>query len=169
VTDTPDNQGVDWEVQPDRVRIWEDEFHALHISVDDEEFADVRPKRAFPLSGKSDYVSFLAEKDKEVALLAHPHKLDKQSRKVLNRALRRMYYVPKILKVDEITETMGVGHWHVQTDRGYASFEVLDRNSHIRTLPGGRYLIVDVDGNRFEIENVNELDERSQTMIAHET
>jgi len=156
-----------WLVQPEQVRLWVDAFHILHLSVDGKEFADLHARRAFPLSKTVDYVSLLDEKDKEVALLAHPHKLDKVSRAALEKALDRMYYVARILRVDEIKETMGVTHWQVQTDRGYAAFEVVDLH-HVRKLPDGRYLIADADGNRFEIEDIQRLDSRSQKLIQSE-
>jgi hypothetical protein len=78
-----------------------------------------------------------------------------------------MYYVAHITRVDSITEKMGVGHWKVMTDRGYAAFEVVDRRN-IRRLPGDRVVIADADGNRFEIEDTTELDERSQRLIFSE-
>jgi len=155
-------------VQPERVRVWEDEFHVLHVSVDGEVSSKVRPVRVFPISGKADYVSFLDEKDKEVCLLARPDRLDKESRRILEHALARMYYTPKILRVDRISEVMGVATWDVMTDRGYASFEIVDRRHHIRALPGGRYVLSDADGNRFEIEDIKALDPRSQALVHSE-
>lgn len=159
----------DWVTGPERVRVWEDEFHILHVSKDGEEFHGVTARRVFPLSGKADYISFVSEDGKEIVLLAHPRKLDKQSHMCLERALGRMYYLPKIVRVDEITEAMGVGQWKVLTDHGYAVFEVAERNSHIRTYPNGRYVITDVDGNRFEIEDVKQLDSRSRAVVDSET
>jgi len=155
-------------VEAHRVRVWEDVFHVLHARVDEETFADVHAVRVFPISGRADYVSFLDEKGREVALLADPDRLDESSREALTVALERMYYTPKILRVDAIKETWGVTHWQVQTDRGYASFEVVARE-HIRKLPDGRLVIQDVDGNRFEIEDVARLDSRSQALVLSET
>jgi hypothetical protein len=154
--------------RPDRVRVWEDEFHVVHVSIDGETFPRVRPVRVFPISEKGDYVSFLGEDDKEVCLLAHPKRLDKESRKALEHALARMYYVPKITRVDRITEIMGVANWEVMTDRGYAAFEIVDRRHHIRALRDGRYVLTDADGNRFEIEDVSALDPRSQALVHSE-
>jgi len=154
-------------VEPQRVHVWEDAFHTLYVSVDGKEFSNVRAVRAFPLSGKADYVSFLDENNREVALVAHPHKLDKDSRRTLEEALERMYYVAKIKRIEKITEEMGVAHWQVLTDRGYAAFEVVDRQN-IRRLGEGRYLIVDADGNRFEIEDISKLDPRSQLLVQSE-
>ena len=154
-------------IGPERVRFWEDSFRICHVSVDGNEFTDVRPVRAFPISGKADYVGFLDKNGKEVALVAHPAKLDKESRKTLDRILGRMYYVPKILSIQSIAETHGVSYWQVLTDRGYASFEVIDRE-YIRKLGGGRLLIIDVDGNRFEIEKASKLDARSRELLHSE-
>jgi hypothetical protein len=156
-----------WLVQPEQARLWVDAFHILHMSVGDKEYTDLHARLVFPLSNMVDYVSLLDEKDKEVALLARPHKLDKASRAALEKALDRMYYVAKILRIDEIKETMGVTHWQVQTDRGYAAFEVVDLH-HVRKLPNGRYLIADADGNRFEIEDIQRLDSRSQKLVQSE-
>ena len=156
-------------VSPERTRIWEDAFKVLHVDVDGEVFENVRPRRAFPLSAKADYVSFLNSDGNEVLLLAHPHDLDVKSRTALDHALAHLYYVARITRVDSIGETMGVSLWHVMTDCGYAIFEVVDRQRHIRILPGGRYLITDVDGNRFEIPAIHELDPRSQSLVETET
>lgn len=165
----PQDETEFWAVGPECMRVWEDDLRVLHISVNGEEFDDVRPRRAFPVSGKAPFITFISEKGKEVALLTTPHGLDKESRRVLDRALLHMYYTPKILRVDDVSETMGVSLWHVQTDQGYATFEISDRQRFIRLLAGGRYIITDVDGNRFEIEDIKKLDKRSQARVYHET
>ena len=154
-------------VTPDRARVWEDSLGRLCISVDGREFTDLRVRRIFPLTKKADYVSFLDKDGKETVMLAHPRKLDKASREVLDRALERMYYVATITRVDSITERMGISQWQVQTDRGYARFEVVDRLT-IRKLQGGRVALTDADGNRFAIKNIAALDPRSQDLIHSE-
>ena len=80
-----------------------------------------------------------------------------------------MYFGAVITEVYSITETMGVSLWAVMTDRGYAAFEVVDRERHIRLLPNGRFLITDADGNRFEIPCVYALSERSRALVETET
>jgi hypothetical protein len=168
--DTRDGEGVFEErlVTPERVRVWSDEFRKLCIAVDGKEFRDLTVRKVFPLSGKADYVSFLNKNGRETVMLAHPHRLDPHSREALAHALGRMYYVATITRVDSIAEKRGVSTWQVQTDRGYAVFEIPD-SEMIRRMPGGRILLVDADGNRFEIADVNALDERSRHLIESET
>ena len=71
-------------VEPERMRVWEDSLRRLCIRVDDKEHTNLRARRVFPLSGKAEYVSFLDDKGKEVALLTNPRKLDKESRQALD-------------------------------------------------------------------------------------
>jgi hypothetical protein len=154
-------------VPPDHVKIWVDEFHQLHVAANGQEYVDVRPVRIFPISSKADYVSFLDDKRKEVLLLRNPHKLDKGSRQALDAAFSHIYYCPKITRVDSVTESMGITRWEVMTDRGYAKFELTDRD-HFRKLPGRRLIMQDPDGNRFEIEDLAKLDKKSLEIIQSE-
>ena len=168
VTDREAEGHRSWPIEPDRVRVWEDAFHVLHLRVDGEVFADVRAVCTFPISGKANYVSFVDEEGHETALVSDPERLDPESREVVERALEKMYYVPKVLRVDAISEAAGIALWRVQTDRGYASFEVVAREN-IRKLPHNRLLIQDADGNRYEIEDVSTLDSKSKVLIHSET
>ena len=154
-------------VTPERVRVWEDDLKKLCITIDGKDFPDLHARKVFPLSGKAGYVSFLNKDGKETVMLARPRKLDGESRKVLEHALGRMYYAATIERVHSITEKMGVGHWQVETDRGHASFEVVDRQT-IRRLPDGRIVMADADGNRFEIRDVEMLDDRSRKLVESE-
>lgn len=154
-------------VTPERVKIREDSFKKLSITIDGREFKNLRVRKVFPLSARADYVSFQNKDGKETVMLAHPHKLERKGRAILEHALGRMYYVATINRVDSITEKMGVSQWQVQTDRGYAVFEVVDRRT-VRRLSGGRVTLSDADGNRFEIKDVAQLDERSRNLVRSE-
>ena len=160
---------VDWAVDPGEVRVWVDEMRVLHVEARGEVHSDVTARHAFPLSGRGDYVSFLGGKEEEKVLVRNASQLDPESRRVLDEVMGRTYYRATILRIDNVIETMGVSMWEVLTDRGYAKFEVVDRQRHIRILPNGRFLLMDADGNRFEIPCVHELDERSQRLVETET
>jgi hypothetical protein len=148
-----------------RVRIWRDEFRRLHVQVEgEEEHVDVKPAPVFPVSEAADFVSFLDGKDKEVLLLQDPAGLDPDSRKVLAEEMNRAYFVPKIVRIYDIEDAHGAARWEVQTDRGYRVFDVRDRED-LRVVRKTRVLLQDADGNRFEIEDITDLDERSQRLL----
>ncbi|MFB3881686.1 MAG: DUF1854 domain-containing protein [Armatimonadota bacterium] len=155
-------------VAPERVRIWRDGFRHLHVQVDaDEEYVDVKPVPVFPVSEAADYVSFLDGKDKEVLLLRDPGELDQESRAVLREELSRTYFVPRIVHIYQIEDTHGAARWEVETDRGYRVFDIRDRED-VRVIRRSRVLLQDADGNRFEIEDIHALDERSQHLLETE-
>ena len=151
-------------VTGDRVKVWENSLRQLCIRIDGQEFTDLIPRRAFPLTGKADYICLLNRDGKETVMLAKPNQLDRASREALDAVLTRMYYTATITRVDSIVEKLGVSRWEAMTDRGYARFEVIDTES-IRKLKGGRVVLTDADGNRFEIRNVEALDPRSRDLV----
>jgi hypothetical protein len=152
-------------VAPDRVRVWRDEFRRLHVQVDkDTEHVDVKPVPVFPVSRAADYVSFLDSKDKEVLLLRDPEELDCESRTVLRDELGRTYFVPRITQIYQIEDAHGAARWEVETNRGYRVFDIRDRED-VRVIRQTRVLLQDADGNRFEIDDITELDERSQRLL----
>jgi hypothetical protein len=154
---------------PERIRLWRDKFRRLCLRVDGErEFLDVRAAASFPVSGRSQLVSFLGDREREVALVRDPLRLDPESRALLVEELARAYFRPRITCIYRIDETFGSSRWEVETDRGFTILEVADREQ-IRLLPEGRIIVQDVDGNRFEIPDVTRLDPASQALIDSET
>ncbi|UCG88270.1 MAG: DUF1854 domain-containing protein [Gemmatimonadota bacterium] len=155
-------------IGPERVRVWRDEFRRLHVQLDGEtEHVDVKPARVFPVSGAADLVSFLDHDGKEVLLVENPEGLDPESRRTLQEEIARTYFVPKITYVYDIEDSHGAARWEVETDRGYRVFDVRDRED-VRVLEGTRVLLQDADGNRFEVEDLTLLDERSRRLIDKE-
>lgn len=170
---TTEQENAGWKAEIDRlkimpaesVRIWRDEFRRLHVLVEgQEEHVDVKPAVVFPVSAAADFVSFLDSKDKEVLLLKDLGGLDRESQEVLSEELNRVYFVPKIVRIYDIEDAQGAARWDVKTDRGDRVFDVRDRED-VRVVHKTRVLLQDADGNRFEIEDLTELDERSQRLL----
>ncbi|MCJ7750480.1 MAG: DUF1854 domain-containing protein [Armatimonadetes bacterium] len=151
-----------------RVRIWHDEFRRLHVQAEGgDDHVDVRPARIFPISDAAGYISFLDPDDREVMLLENPEDLEPDSRQNLDQALGRAYFVPRISEIYTIEDSHGAARWEVETDRGYRVFDVRDRED-VRVFHGRRVLLQDADGNRFEVENIADLDERSRRLLDKE-
>jgi hypothetical protein len=52
-------------------------------------------------------------------------------------------------------------------DGGYRAFDVRDRED-VRVFGGARVLLQDADGDRFEIDDIHELDDRSRRLLDKE-
>lgn len=145
------------------IQIRQNNLGDLVLEREGEEPRVVKPVRALPLTDPDAWIGLMDEKGKPVHMVQSLKELDPDSRAVLLHALEQLYFLPRIVRIDEITEEYGVLRLAVETDRGPRAFEVRTRE-HIRFLPDGRILLRDLDGNRYEIRRLADLDPRSRML-----
>ncbi|MDR3687933.1 MAG: DUF1854 domain-containing protein [Fimbriimonas sp.] len=122
-------------------------------------------KRAFPLSNPNLYVSILDGAGKEQGVLRTTHGLDAESMAIFNEQLDRRYFTPHISRIDGLRSEAGMWRFDVQTQRGATRFYVRNwRDSAHETTPG-RWQIMSVDGARFEILKLEDLDVKSLRLM----
>ncbi len=137
----------------------------------DAEFYDGRrlenlePRRLFPVSGLTRYITLLNEEGKEQAIIRNLDTLMPESREVIAACLREYYMIPKITKLLDSAEKYGILKWSVETDRGKRSFEIRNRHSDIKMLYDGRVLVRDSNDNRYEIPDYRTLDRHSLALL----
>ena len=162
-------------LNPKGIRIYRDEFNRLRLKFDKPEENGEPPEvevvMGFPLTNSEHFVSLVevkdGKKDKEIGMIEDIRKLDSKSRKLLKAELKRAYFMPKIVKINRLKENHGVMKFDVETERGRREFETRYKED-IRRLSGGRVVIKDADGNRYEIEDYTKLDQRSVNLIDSE-
>jgi hypothetical protein len=135
----------------------------LLLEREGEEPRTVKPVRALPLTDPDDWIGLMDEKGKPVHMVRSLAELEPDSRAVLQQELERLYFLPKILCLHDISEEYGVLRLVVETDKGPRTFEVRTRE-HIRFLPHGRILLRDLDGNRYDIPCIGEMDAHSRVL-----
>jgi hypothetical protein len=153
-------------IDPKRVKISRNPFEELVVELPDGTVhTDVALARAFPLTLPDQFIILLDKDDKEeFGVIEELKQLKKGDRKILEEELEKCYFIPKIQKIHSLTGHFGVTQWDVETDRGPAQFDLRSRYD-IVPLEGGRVIIKDVDGNRYEIVNYHRLDEKSIVLI----
>ena len=119
---------------------------------------------AFPLSLKL-YVSILDAKDKEFCLIENPAELDDESRGILFEALDAYYRVYRIRGVREYRNEWRTSFWTVETDHGVREFVMRWELDSVLLLSNNEILIIDIDGNRFHIPDVEALDDNSKQIF----
>ncbi len=162
-------------LDPKKIRIYRDDFNRLRLKVENPEGngepPEVEVAMGFPLTSSDHFVSLVevkdGKKDKEIGIIEDIKKLDSKSRKILRTELKRAYFMPKIVKINRLKEDHGVMKFDVETERGRREFETRYKED-IRRLTGGRVIIKDADGNRYEIEDYRKLDQRSINLIDSE-
>ncbi len=121
--------------------------------------------RNFPFEYKYDYITVLDENMKEIGILRSVEDFPSEQAEILKNELDRRYYMPKIKEIVKMKEKMGFTNWVVDTDFGQITFSVKDTYKNMVKLPGGRCIITDVDGNRYEIPKLSLLDKKSYKKI----
>jgi hypothetical protein len=125
---------------------------------------DVRPLRAFPLTAPDRQIVLLDAEDHELGVIRELKALDRESREAIEAELEVAYLVPRVKNIRSVISRFGVTTWELETDRGVRTAHVKERTD-IRPLPDGRIILTDVDGVRYEIPPVEELDERSRVWL----
>ncbi|HRK21093.1 MAG TPA: DUF1854 domain-containing protein, partial [Fimbriimonadaceae bacterium] len=72
---------------------------------------------------------------------------------------------PTIRAIDSLRQDGGMWLFKVQTQRGPAEFYVRNWRDSSAEISHNRFQIVSVDGQRFEIRDLNALDDRSQAAL----
>ena len=138
----------------------------LRLTVDGEfSCLQVAVVRVFPLSNPSRYFSVRDGGGKKMGLLTDLMDLDPESRLRVEEELERRYLVARLKRVIRVRERFGIVEWDVETDRGECRFSTRDLRETVIRLPGHHYVIIDVEGNRFEIQDLNALDDPSQAWL----
>lgn len=137
---------------------------SAHLSVE-MHFSRVYLRRAFPAAEPYRYISVAGRDEREVGMIPDISEFPESQRTLLRDELDRMYFMPKIQKVEDVRDRFGRTTFRVLTDIGGLSFTVQDVYRNMFRLPDGRLILTDIDGNRFEITDPAALDKKSHKKI----
>jgi len=125
--------------------------------------------RAFPFDMPFDYISVLDKDKKEIGFIRSLDDFDDPDKTLLIHELEAKYYTPVIKKILSVKERYGFSYWKCECEFGEKSFTLQDTFRSIikATNADGteRVYILDVDGNRYEIPDVEALDRQSYKKI----
>ena len=153
-------------LDPTGVRFFRDEFDDLCLDLDSGELHPrVSVVRTFPISEAARFLIARDREGVELGIIRDVAELDDASRKVLEEELEQRYFTAEITRVNQIAGRFHVPEWDVVTDRGPRIFEIRSSKRDIRPLGGGRVLVLDADGNRYEIPDYRKLDPVSRALI----
>lgn len=150
---------------PEECRFEESPGGLLVLHVDGERYESVAVHRAFPFTYGDDYLSVRDKEGNEIGMIRKVSEFDKAARRLIRDELERRYFVPTILRIDRIKEEFGYAYWDVVTDRGPRRFTIRGVQESVLPVGSDRLLIIDVDGNRYEIPQVSKLDAKSFKLV----
>ena len=121
--------------------------------------------RQFPLEMLWEFISVLDEEQQEIGIIRRIDLFEDRQRELLETELRRRYFAPVIEEILHVKERYGFSYWKVRTSEGTVNFTLHDTFRSIFRARENRLILSDVDGNRFEIPDVEKLDRKSYKKI----
>ena len=136
----------------------------LRLTVsDDRSYLTIKPAWSAPLTRPNKYLALMNGKGEEITTIEDPAELDADSRMAVQEELHKRYLTATVHRITHAKSEFGAGYWHVITDRGERDFVTQSLQENAQWLSPVHLLLIDVDGNRFEIPDVSALDDRSRT------
>lgn len=125
----------------------------------------VHPVRCFPLTDPRAWISLVDERGREITTIPDLGELAAAQRTLIETALDEREFVPAVTAIDRILVTPANALWHVRTNRGQTRF-ALGHEDHVRALGKGRFVISDIHGMRYVVNDMNQLDVRSRRLLS---
>jgi hypothetical protein len=153
-------------MQPTELKIFYDPKDQLRLTVGyDRSYMNIKPVWAAPLSRPDRYLALLDGKGEQIVMIDDPRQLPADSLSAVREELRMRYLTADVQSVLHAKQEFGATYWTVETDRGRRDFVTQNLQENAIWLSPEHLLLLDVDGNRFEIADIRKLNPTSQALI----
>lgn len=138
---------------------------ALRMTYKDEiSYLWLKARRIFPFTYPTKYISIRNGNDEEIGIIKDLAALSKDYRIWIEDELDMRYFTPRVKSISAIKRRFGGIEWFVDTDKGAKRFITKGVHDTTAEIEPGRYMVTDVDGNRYEIMTAT-LDETSKGIL----
>lgn len=118
--------------------------------------------RGFPLKFPEQFIVLRDGDNKEIGVLEDLKQVPQPAQGWLREELFRRYFLPQVEIIHDITERFGTTVWDLETDRGRRTVTTNAMNEATFEIEPNRFLITDVEGNRYEVRDLTTLDANSR-------
>ncbi|MCQ2505030.1 MAG: DUF1854 domain-containing protein [Saccharofermentans sp.] len=139
----------------------------LSLEFEGSTYPRIRVVRLFPFSDENKYLSIreYGNGDKEIGIIEDLSLMSEDTQKLISEQLKLYYFTPVINKILSIKDEYGYAYFHVKTDKGECRFAINMGANAVTKLSDTRLIIKDVDENRFEIKDIDELTSKERRML----
>ena len=153
-------------MKPSEIQLFYHPKDRLRMTVPDTmSYISVKPAWSAPLSRPGCFLALLNGKGEEITTISDPSDLSESSRKAVMEELHRRYLTATVLSIPHAKVEYGSTYWRAETSRGHRDFVCQSLQENAIWLSDNHLLLIDVDGNRFEIPDVTKLNAESRKYI----
>lgn len=121
--------------------------------------------RAFPFDRPDSMISVQCEDGFEIGIIRNLRDFDEKTVGYLEESMGKKYYVPEITRITSVKDRFGFVYFNCVTNSGECDFVVRNPFGSIIHVSEKHIYIIDIDGNRYSISDVNALDRSSYRKI----
>jgi len=118
----------------------------------------------FPVTSPHEGISILSEDQDELLCIGSISELPSEIRELLQSELSLREFVPLIQRVLSVSGKLEPCEWVVDTNHGRTTF-VLKSEEDVHRISAQTVNILDANGMRYRVENLNALDRKSKAFI----
>lgn len=138
----------------------------IALKVEEKLYHRVFLHRMFPFELPWEYISVSDEEQAEIGIIYSVDDFPEDTRLLIKNELLKKYYSPIIKSIKSVKERYGFSYWSVITDDDRTvEFTIQDTFRNTVKVGDNKVILLDVDGNRFVIEDVLALDRKSYKEI----
>lgn len=149
----------------DNAEFAETDGRMLSVRTGGEEHSPVYVHCSFPHTNRRSFLSIRTADNKEIGMIRDLDDFPEQTAALLERQMTIRYFTPEITKVIAVKEEFGYSYWEAETTAGLCRFTVRNGGGNVKFAVDNRLLIIDVDGNRFVIPQVDRLSDKEYRMV----
>lgn len=137
----------------------------LSAVIDSKEYKRVILTRALPMTLPDKYICISDIEKNEIGIIEDINDFDDEQRKLISNELSQRYFCPSITEIKSVTEKFGNFYFDVMIGDFKKNFTVKNLTKNVR-YHGDGFDIIDVDGNRYRIDDYNAISKKSRRKIA---
>lgn len=137
----------------------------LDVTVEGTDYSAIYVHCSFPHTNRRIYLSIRTADNKEIGMIRSLDDFPDEVAALLEEQVKIRYFAPEITKVLKIREEFGYSYWEAETTAGLCRFTVRSGGGHVKLVTDNRLLILDVDGNRFVIPDLELLSDKEYRMV----
>ncbi len=140
----------------------------LSLEYEGTRYEPVQITRLFPFQHPDGMLSVAVQGEdgpKELGILREISELPKDQQEHLRDYLRYKYFIPGIRKVGKMEEKLGYLYMDITTELGRKTICISDVTSNLRLVHGRTVSIIDVQGNRYCVEDIDALSRENRQKI----
>ena len=137
----------------------------VSTSGEESKYSRVNLHRNFPFDMPWKFISVLDSDSVEIGIIDDLDVFGETEAELLKKELLNKYYVCSLKSVVSVKERFGSSFWKCIGDEGEISFSTRTSGSNVIVNKFGDIMITDIDGNRFKLPPLSQLDKKSRRIV----